>query len=125
MRQKCFCSLAILFLILPCLVRADEKPAPAYRLLQFTLQTGNVLDLGLTTYCLSYEEAIEANPMADFYLKNRAATVIIEVFMSIVVHKLSSILYRQNKVFAYVVLGGLILLKGYAVYNNWRIFKRL
>ena len=107
------------------MIQADEKPALTFRLLQFTLQTENVLDLGLTTYCLSHEEAIETNPLANFYLKNRAATVIIEVFMSIVVHKLSSILYRQNKVFAYVVLGGLILLKGYAVYNNWRIFRRL
>lgn len=83
-------------------------------------------DFAMTTTALArYRDRIsEANPIARAYIEKPGLAVACMLLSDIAVHLYGDWLYKKNKTAAYVVLGALVLVRAYVMYQNARTSQR-
>ncbi len=117
----------ILILSIPTLLFGQDfnkdkliKKNTFYKSMEINYVVLNTLDLFTTYYALD-KNAVEANPIANLYIKNRPLTILIK--SSITLFTLYSLnnLRKHHKKTTYIILGGLNILYSLVLYNSLNI----
>lgn len=74
-------------------------------------------DIGITTYAL-WNGAIEANPLAKWYINNPPLAIGLHTLANAIVVKYTTELYKKNKALAWIIIIGLNMAKAYILYQN-------
>jgi len=110
----------ILLLFLASGLFAEDKTFNAFQLSYVTL---DYVDVSITLYGIKHGYS-EANPLAQWYIKNPPLTIAIHTVLNITIIKLSDYIYKRDKKLGWIVIVGLTVIKGYVVYRNIKTLMR-
>jgi hypothetical protein len=96
----------------------------AFMLIVFSVLSLTVVDYGLTSNALATGRYGEANGLVRWYVEKPALAIpIISITNYGGAYALTG-LFKDNKTLAWILAGGLFILKGYIVYHNIKVLSK-
>lgn len=100
--------------------RGEIKLDKVYEALQINHSMMAWTDFAITTTLLNKYKGREMNPIARLYIDKKMLAVTIILADNVLVHYLSTKLFKKNKTLAYITLIGLSFVRAYIFYRNLR-----
>lgn len=118
---KIIFTLSILCLFLSASLQASEKPNWFYHNMQVVFVGVQVADVVYTYRALESGAGEEGNPIARFYINNKATTIAIKAAGSYLILSMLRKIHKRSRTVATISLIVLNVAFGYVAYQNSRI----